>query len=360
MGYLPPFHFEDASSVRWTGVVRPGIVDLVPLFRRVVEIEVASLLESGAAAQAAWRRVVPSPWVVKRLFAPYVAELVWCPDRGKEEGHSGVKDEAKDDHERGGGGPADDAAVDGAPEESAGAVRTVGADEPAGGAGDSDEAVAPLVRRLVLKALPPRTARGLALMVKRTSRAQRADLWAYRLRSFGIESPRPLGYVQMRRSPERAFSFRAYEFLAGVTLAELRDARFQATGLGLGSSTKAAVGEQLAALVRSLHAQGIFHGDLHAKNILVTKDGMALLDLESIRTFWASRRRMVIKNLVRLNRDFLDLSLVTRTDRMRFLQTYLQHEADRDAGRRALWRRVQVATEVKLRARGESFLSTKL
>ena len=117
---------------------------------------------------------------------------------------------------------------------------------------------------------------------------------------------------------------------------------------------------EAALYIKTIHNLRIVHGDLKAKNILVkTGDGRHLyflLDLDSIRMKQSLPRRALIKDLARLNASFLDTRLLSRSDRMRFLITYLSEEPQRDSAQRIYWREIAEATENTLRKSGKRFM----
>lgn len=198
---------------------------------------------------------------------------------------------------------------------------------------------------IVVKRIPSER-RALPAVLRR-SRAARAYEWAHRLRAFGFATPRPLGYVERRNSPSRAPCVIACEYVEAPTLEQLRDRK-------LAGVDKRSLIERLARLFAGLHERKLLHADLHVGNILVTDEDLYVLDLESMRPL-GTTSRVVTKNLVRLNRDFLDTSLISNSDRMRFLDRYLWHEADRRRRRRTIFARVRTLTEAKLAERGQRF-----
>lgn len=212
---------------------------------------------------------------------------------------------------------------------------------------------------LVIKMSPARAPSAWRQLTARVrhSRAQRAYLWAHRLRAIGIDTPRPLGFVERETAPTLHPSFVVSEYVFAPTLVEIRDRGFVTAEGRDFLAEKRAVVQRTAELLRTLHAHGIFHGDLHAGNLLVSDEGLMLIDLESLRTLRLPGRAP-LKNLVRLNRDFLDTRLITTADRLRFLAHYLRHQPDPRAARRALFARIHDLTRTKLVERGEAFQST--
>jgi tRNA A-37 threonylcarbamoyl transferase component Bud32 len=86
---------------------------------------------------------------------------------------------------------------------------------------------------------------------------------------------------------------------------------------------------ELARVIREMHRRRISHRDLKAANVLVQMDGdhrprIWLIDLVGVSRHRRLPRRRRVQNLARLNASFLQDPKITRTDRLRFLRTYLQ------------------------------------
>ena len=211
------------------------------------------------------------------------------------------------------------------------------------------------IREVVVKLVRPSLDRGPIGWLRRfeRSRAQRAHLAAHRLQALGVTTPRPLGYLERGRTPRRYASFCVYEHLAGRTLLEVAASR---GGPGQRGARWALLRE-VADLYARLHQHGIFHADLHAGNLLVTPHGLAPIDLVSIRRL-SFRERAALKNLARLNRDFLDRGALSTADRYRFLLAYLRHHSSARVQARALFRAVHQETLAKLERYGGAFSSS--
>jgi len=112
----------------------------------------------------------------------------------------------------------------------------------------------------------------------------------------------------------------------------------------------------VASEVRNMHNGGVYHADLHLKNILVKKDNPSrvyIIDFDNgdyLRDMPDERR---IENLMRLDRSAEKLNrqspIITLTDRLRFLKAYCggrdrEHEHFKELVRARLkWRRVHRA-----------------
>lgn len=324
MGYQAPLNIADGADAQWVGEHRPELLDLEPLFRRIVSLDVAAVEAGPATAMEAWRAALPEDVVIVRELTPRAVQL----------------------------------------------------HVPRGA----------VVREIVLKLMVPRPDRGWRRLTERMerSRSHRAHLWAHRLRAIGIDAPRPLGFLERAERPSRFPSFAVSEYVFAETLVKVGEERMQMIGAsptGPALAEKRALIHKVAEVLRTMHAHGVFHGDLHPGNILIRRAlepappaaaapdraspgspspgelaaaEVFVIDLESMRTFTLAERAR-IKSLVRLNRAFLDTRLITRTDRLRFLTTYLRHHGARAERTRELWARVLDKTRLKLSELGQVF-----
>lgn len=97
---------------------------------------------------------------------------------------------------------------------------------------------------------------------------------------------------------------------------------------------------EVARAVRALHQARILHGDLNLKNILVTRNGIAFVDLGQAKLGAES----CISDIVRLNRSAEKLK-VGLLDRMRFLRAYepdrsRRRQIARACARNLAWHRI--------------------
>ncbi|MBW8058514.1 MAG: lipopolysaccharide kinase InaA family protein [Candidatus Methylomirabilales bacterium] len=157
----------------------------------------------------------------------------------------------------------------------------------------------------------------------RHSRARRVWIAGNSLRMRGIPTPLPYAYLERRRFGILLQSYLITERVEGVGLLE-SCGRFGEAGASF--QEKWQVARESATLLRTLHERGVSHRDLKAQNILVGEElprrfRPLLVDLDGVRLGRVGRRRR-IRDLARFARSFRDQSAVTRTDRVRFLQTY--------------------------------------
>jgi tRNA A-37 threonylcarbamoyl transferase component Bud32 len=130
--------------------------------------------------------------------------------------------------------------------------------------------------------------------------------------------------------------------------------------------------ERVARTIRALHQRQISHRDLKAANILVRRwnappdepsaysqdvqnllympeSSVWLIDLVGVEGFMRMARGRKVQNLTRLNASFIASKSITRTDRLRFLFTYLNCGAFGRCDWKSWWKAVERATEKKVR-----------
>jgi tRNA A-37 threonylcarbamoyl transferase component Bud32 len=131
---------------------------------------------------------------------------------------------------------------------------------------------------------------------------------------------------------------------------------------------------QVATVLRELHRRRLSHRDLKAANVLVSRDRSAffspfsnkawttstpsllpifatsvwLIDLVGVRRYHSLSRARRVQNLARLNASFQMGNALTRTDRLRFLRSYLRWSLHGKADWKSLWRAIDRATQIKI------------
>jgi tRNA A-37 threonylcarbamoyl transferase component Bud32 len=128
--------------------------------------------------------------------------------------------------------------------------------------------------------------------------------------------------------------------------------------------------DRVARVIRDLHQRHLSHRDLKAANILVRRwdapppdpmDDAALqgllhtpeasvwlIDLVGVERFRRLPHGRRVQNLARLNASFHQKRQLTRTDRLRFLRTYLNGGARGQGDWKDWWRQVEQATQEKV------------
>jgi hypothetical protein len=132
--------------------------------------------------------------------------------------------------------------------------------------------------------------------------------------------------------------------------------------------------ERVGRAVRELHGRRLSHRDLKAANVLVTSvvaeetpagagrpfgtlsvaatakatTNLWFIDLVGVRLHDRLGRRRRIQNLARLNVSFVNEKTVSRTDRLRFLRTYLEWGIHGKNDWKTWWRQIAAATAAKV------------
>jgi serine/threonine protein kinase len=174
----------------------------------------------------------------------------------------------------------------------------------------------------------------------------------HRLLDVGIPTARPLALVHRRRFGMTWETYLVTEKLSGAV--DLRTYAQSLTGPNE-SADRRALFEQTARLLRSLHRHHMSHRDLKAANLLVTPPMQSgetgkvhLIDLVGVQRFRKLSQRQRVQNLTRLHVSFLDAPWLTRTDKRRFLRTYLHGDRSAQAEWKTWWRGVANATQGKV------------
>ena len=113
------------------------------------------------------------------------------------------------------------------------------------------------------------------------SRAARSYKAALRLTSKNLPTPEPL-LVALAGSPLPSFAYLVTAFQDAVQLSEL---------LLKQQSNEERIIEQLVDLISKLHENRMSHGDFHARNVLVDREGqISLIDLDGARLHFLNFR----------------------------------------------------------------------
>ncbi len=167
----------------------------------------------------------------------------------------------------------------------------------------------------------------------RSSRARRTWVAANALRMREISVGLPVAYLEQRRLGFLLESFVITEAVVGESLTTaLLDMRFL---------EKRKLVRGLAQFVRRMHDRQVSHRDLKGANILVQRQlpdkfCFSIIDYDGVKIGRVFRRRQA-KDLARLVRSLISCPAFTRTDLMRFLQSYL---GEGERNKRRMWRNI--------------------
>ncbi len=179
------------------------------------------------------------------------------------------------------------------------------------------------VHSLYLKQFLHRSTWDMLKHLVRPSRAQRAFKASLMLAENGLLSPEVIAVGELKYGLVCARTFLITRQLenAASACALLEDFTARADKIRDKRNLIAAFGET----VGRMHAAGIFHGDLRPGNVFGedTSQGWRFffLDNERTRRFRRLPHRLIVKNLVQIG--MLHKQILTPTDRMRFLKSYL-------------------------------------
>jgi tRNA A-37 threonylcarbamoyl transferase component Bud32 len=186
----------------------------------------------------------------------------------------------------------------------------------------------------------------------RRTQALRSWLLGHGLRERGLPTARPLAVFHRHR---RGLCQEGYLLMEKV--ADAADLRTVVARLDDDPAARRQILwpliDQLARVVRELHRRRLAHRDLKASNILVQLPASGppacwLIDLVGVAHPRRLPRWLRARNLARLHASFFQSPLVSRTDKLRFLRTYLQWGLRGQQGWKGWWRAIAQATLAKV------------
>jgi len=155
----------------------------------------------------------------------------------------------------------------------------------------------------------------------RPSRAKRAWIAGNSCVMRGLSVAAPVAYLERRRGRFLIESYLVANTVEGQNLTEFKAQR------GRQFSEKRDWLDDLARFLTRMHGRQVANRDLKADNLIVSQKGTKgydffMVDFDGIEIGPVSWRTRV-KNLTRLERGLRGSAAITRTDRLRFLRTYL-------------------------------------
>lgn len=197
----------------------------------------------------------------------------------------------------------------------------------------------------------------------RTCRAMKCWYAANALHQRKIPTAMPLAYVVKKKWGGILKSYYFYEFVdnASVLALYLED-QFCSPLTPEKRRAKRRLLNQFARFVGNLHDLSIYHGDLKASNILVQEKkpgeyAFYLIDLDYVKVCCSVNRYQRYRNLMQLNKSFLDRKIISQTDRLDFLRAYLRFSSRNPKVVRRAWYVVTQLTARRLRKTSKSFSS---
>ncbi len=197
----------------------------------------------------------------------------------------------------------------------------------------------------------------LATLV-RPNQATRAWNHGAALQLRELPTPRPLALVERTLFGLPVTSYLVTERVpGGVGLRDYADAALAAAATDAERQRIVrGLTEVAALLLRRLHERRATHCDLKASNILAeptadpARPRLWLIDLDGVQTWSQVPDCQRTQNLARLHVSFVSAPWLSRSDKLRFLRSYLGQEGFRKRAEwQAWWRRVAAATDWKVR-----------
>jgi len=208
-------------------------------------------------------------------------------------------------------------------------------------------------------------AKQIAQAFFRYHKAQRAWRIANIMQQEGIPTPRPVAFLR-RQTWGRVNEFVVITegITSGLSLRQYVRQWLYAQPQSARMHLKRRLIRRVAEFLAALHLSGIYHGDLTANNIFIESlqdhdIRVYLLDLDSVRSFSRISHRRRIKNLEELGRNFLELPIISTTDRVRFLTRYLARYGGAET-LPELFSEVWQQTQFRLRKHRQQFVRTIL
>lgn len=162
----------------------------------------------------------------------------------------------------------------------------------------------------------------------RPGKALRNFSTALRLKSCGIAVTSPFAALQQRRSLRTKQSIYITEYLRNSSnLHSFASKNLSAINRTEQYKVKKQLSHQLAAVLASLHKNGLWHRDSKATNFVVYKDShdkyrILLADMDGIKRYVLPRRSRQFRSLWHLSASLMSLSSVNRTD---YLRTFIAY-----------------------------------
>jgi tRNA A-37 threonylcarbamoyl transferase component Bud32 len=242
-------------------------------------------------------------------------------------------------------------------------------DSPSSTVAELDMLVEGRVRKVIYKRFRGATVKEMLASCVRRTPALRSWYHGYGFRARAVPTARTLAVLHRTR-----WGMLADGYLLTEKLEDTQELHVQVEQLAqLPTRQRGLLMRRLIDLVartiRGLHQRQLSHRDLKAANILVRRAELPpappapyepvgllhvpetsvwLIDLVGVELFRKLPHRRIIQNLARLNASFHGRRNVTRTDRLRFLRTYLFDGLRGPGNWKAWWRQIERATEKKV------------
>jgi heptosyltransferase I len=178
----------------------------------------------------------------------------------------------------------------------------------------------------------------------RQGRALRNFDTSLKLQSIGVPVAAPLAALHQKKGPLTCQSIYITSYLEDSF--DLRT--FCRRCLSNDFSLRKHLTNRLAAILATLHKNGLWHRDSKANNFLVASDKRVLLiDTDGIKPYRLRRESCRFRSLWRLAASLLSISAVNRTDYLRFFTDYCNLTGIEPSHRRRIFRELSERAKAK-------------
>lgn len=194
----------------------------------------------------------------------------------------------------------------------------------------------------------------------RSSRAIKSWVAANALLQRRIPTAIPLAYVAKRQWGMVLKSYFFYQYVPDACVLTLYlQNRFAPPLNSNERRLKKKLLTQFAQFVSYLHERSIYHGDLKSSNVLIQEKSpnefkFYLIDLDYVKVCGCINRYQRYRNLMQLNKSILDRKIISMTDRLRFIRSYLRFSSRNKKMVRRTWHMVAYLTARHLRKTDKS------
>lgn len=195
----------------------------------------------------------------------------------------------------------------------------------------------------------------------RRSAAIRSWVMGHSFRDRWLPTPRPLVVLHRVTSGLQREGYLLTEKVPDALTLPEATARLMSLPLRERREIASVWSFRLAKLIHMLHGRGGSHRDLKASNLLLqgaTNDLASatpvFIDLVGARTRRPIGAKRRARELARINASFLQTLLVSRTDRLRFLRTYLLANLGKAGSWKWWWKEIEARTSAKVAKNAKS------
>lgn len=186
----------------------------------------------------------------------------------------------------------------------------------------------------------------------RPGRALRNFRTAVKLFRYGIEVAAPLVAIHQRRNLLARQSIYITEYIENSChLYDFLSERLRKCATAE-FTIKRQLSHQIAAILATLHKNGLWHRDAKASNFIVSKDTcgrykISLIDLDGVRSYLLRRRSCQLRSLWQLAASTFPLSVINRTDYWRTFIIYCDLAGLEVSQRRSIFRKLASCAKAK-------------